>query len=606
MAEERIIGIDLGTTNSCAAIFENGVPQVIPNLEGARTTPSIVAFSEKGDRLVGQIAKRQAVVNPINTIYAVKRLIGRKFDSPEISQVRGFIPYQLNRAPNGDIRIKIKDQEYSPEEISSHVLQYIKRYAEEYLGYEVTDAIITVPAHFNDSQRQATKDAGQIAGLNVKRIINEPTAAALAYGLNKSAHETIAVFDLGGGTFDITILEIAEGVFEVLATNGNTFLGGEDFDRRIIAWMLEEFQNQNSIDLSTDRMAMQRIKEAAEKAKCELSTAMETKINLPFITADQNGPKHLDLMLSRSKFEGLIEDLLEQIEKPCNEALKDAGIKPEKLNQVILVGGQTRTPKVIDRVKKIFGKEPNREINPDEVVAMGAGVQGAVLNAEVKDIVLLDVTPLPLGIETRGSNFQVIIDKNTTIPTRKALVFTTVTDNQTAVEINVLQGEGEKAYQNKSLGKFELTGILPAPRGVPQIEVTFDIDANGIVQVSARDSNTGLKQAILISPSSGLSREEVTRLANDTIAEQKEAADRRELDEVKNQLDQLLASNRKVYQQFATKLDEHEQATLESVFKDAEEAAKENDTQRMKDSLEAMQRASTLLAQAMLRSDFSI
>jgi molecular chaperone DnaK len=606
MAEERIIGIDLGTTNSCAAIFENGVPQVIPNLEGARTTPSIVAFSEKGDRLVGQIAKRQAVVNPINTIYAVKRLIGRKFDSPEISQVRGFIPYQLNRAPNGDIRIKIKEQEYSPEEISSHVLQYIKRYAEEYLGYEVTDAIITVPAHFNDSQRQATKDAGQIAGLNVKRIINEPTAAALAYGLNKSAHETIAVFDLGGGTFDITILEIAEGVFEVLATNGNTFLGGEDFDRRIIAWMLEEFQNQNSIDLSTDRMAMQRIKEAAEKAKCELSTAMETKINLPFITADQNGPKHLDLMLSRSKFEGLIEDLLEQIEKPCNEALKDAGIKPEKLNQIILVGGQTRTPKVIDRVKKIFGKEPNREINPDEVVAMGAGVQGAVLNAEVKDIVLLDVTPLPLGIETRGSNFQVIIDKNTTIPTRKALVFTTVTDNQTAVEINVLQGEGEKAYQNKSLGKFELTGILPAPRGVPQIEVTFDIDANGIVQVSARDSNTGLKQAILISPSSGLSREEVTRLANDTIAEQKEAADRRELDEVKNQLDQLLASNRKVYQQFATKLDEHEQATLESVFKDAEEAAKENDTQRMKDSLEAMQRASTLLAQAMLRSDFSI
>jgi molecular chaperone DnaK len=606
MAEERIIGIDLGTTNSCAAIFENGVPQVLPNLEGARTTPSIVAFSEKGDRLVGQIAKRQAVVNPINTIYAVKRLIGRKYDSPEINTVRNYIPYQLNRAPNGDIRIKIKEHEYSPEEISSHVLQYIKRYSEEYLGYEITDAIITVPAHFNDSQRQATKDAGQIAGLNVKRIINEPTAAALAYGLNKSQHETIAVFDLGGGTFDITILEIAEGVFEVLATNGNTFLGGEDFDRRIIAWMLEEFSQQTSIDLSSDRMAMQRIKEAAEKAKCELSTTNETKINLPFITADQNGPKHLDLMLQRTKFEGLIEDLLEQIEKPCFEALKDAGIKPEKLNQIILVGGQTRTPKVIDRVKKIFGKEPNRDINPDEVVAMGAAVQGAVLNAEVKDVVLLDVTPLPLGIETRGSNFQVIIDKNTTIPTRKSLIFTTVTDNQGTVEINVLQGEGEKAWQNKSLGKFELTGILPAPKGVPQIEVTFDIDANGIVQVSARDSNTGLKQAILISPSSGLSREEVTRLTNDTILEQREAADRRELDEVKSQLDQLLASNRKVYQQFATKLDEHEQATLESVFKDAEEAAKENDTQRMKDSLEAMQRASTLLAQAMLRSDFSI
>ena len=606
MGEQRIIGIDLGTTNSCAALYENGVPQVIPNLEGARTTPSIVAFSEKSDRLVGQIAKRQAVVNPINTIFAVKRLIGRKFDSPEIEQVRNFLPYQLNRASNGDIRIKVKDHEYSPEEISSYILQNIKKYSEDYLGYEIYDAIITVPAHFNDSQRQATKDAGQIAGLNVRRIINEPTAAALAYGLNKSDHEIIAVFDLGGGTFDITILEIHDGVFEVLATNGNTFLGGEDFDRRVVRWMLEEFKEQTGIDLSPDRMAMQRIKEAAEKAKCELSTTLEAKINLPFITADQHGPKHLDLTLQRSKFEVLIEDLLDQIEKPCYDALKDAAIRPEQLNQVILVGGQTRTPKVIERVHKIFGKSPNRDINPDEVVAMGAAVQGAVLNAEVKDIVLLDVTPLPLGIETRGGNLTVIIEKNTTIPTRKSLIFTTVTDNQNTVEINVLQGEGEKAFQNKSLGKFELTGILPAPRGVPQIEVTFDIDANGIVQVSARDSNTGLKQAIVISASSGLSRDEVNRLTANTQIELKQASVKKELDEMKNQLDQLLTSNKKVFDQFSKKLDEQELVQLKNVFWEAEQACKAQDAHKMKASLEAMQRASTLLAQAMLRGDAAI
>jgi molecular chaperone DnaK len=442
--------------------------------------------------------------------------------------------------------------------------------------------------------------------LNVRRIINEPTAAALAYGLNKTDHEIIAVFDLGGGTFDITILEIHDGVFEVLATNGNTFLGGEDFDRRVIRWMLEEFKEHAGIDLSSDRMAMQRIKEAAEKAKCELSTTLEAKINLPFITADQHGPKHLDLTLQRSKLEILIEDLLDQIEKPCYDALKDAGIRPEQLNQVILVGGQTRTPKVIERVNKIFGKSPNREINPDEVVAMGAAVQGAVLNAEVKDIVLLDVTPLPLGIETRGGNFTVIIEKNTTIPTRKSLIFTTVTDNQSTVEINVLQGEGEKAHQNKSLGKFELTGILPAPRGVPQVEVTFDIDANGIVQVSARDSNTGLKQAIVISASSGLSREEVTRLASNTQVEMKHASVRREIDEMKNQLDQLLTSNRKVFDQFAKKLDEQELVQLKNVFWEAEQASHAQDAQKMKSSLEAMQRASTLLAQAMLRGDASL
>jgi molecular chaperone DnaK len=606
MGEQRIIGIDLGTTNSCAALYETGVPQVIPNLEGARTTPSIVAFSEKSDRLVGQIAKRQAVVNPINTIFAVKRLIGRKYDSPEIEQVRNFLPYQLNRASNGDIRIKVKDHEFSPEEISSYILQNIKKYSEDYLGYEIYDAIITVPAHFNDSQRQATKDAGQIAGLNVRRIINEPTAAALAYGLNKSDHEIIAVFDLGGGTFDITILEIHDGVFEVLATNGNTFLGGEDFDRRVIRWMLEEFKEQTAIDLSSDRMAMQRIKEAAEKAKCELSSTLEAKMNLPFITADQHGPKHLDLTLQRSKLEVLIEDLLDQIEKPCYDALKDAGIRPDQLNQVILVGGQTRTPKVIERVHKIFGKAPNRDINPDEVVAMGAAVQGAVLNAEVKDIVLLDVTPLPLGIETRGGNFTVIIEKNTTIPTRKSLIFTTVTDNQNAVEINVLQGEFDKAHQNKSLGKFELTGILPAPKGVPQIEVTFDIDANGIVQVSARDSNTGLKQAIVISASSGLSRDEVNRLTSNTQIETKQASVKKELDEMKNQLDQLLTSNKKVFDQFAKKLDEQELVQLKNVFWEAEQASRAEDAQKMKTSLEAMQRASTLLAQAMLRGDASI
>jgi molecular chaperone DnaK len=606
MGEQRIIGIDLGTTNSCAAIFENSLPQVIPNLEGARTTPSIVAFSEKADRLVGQIAKRQAVVNPINTIFAVKRLIGRKFNSAEVETVRGFLPYQLNSASNGDIRIRIKDREFSPEEISSYILLNIKNYCEDYIGYELNDAIITVPAHFNDSQRQATKDAGQIAGLNVRRIINEPTAAALAYGLNKASQETIAVFDLGGGTFDITILEISQGVFEVLATNGNTFLGGEDFDRRVIRWMLEEFQEHTGIDLSTDRMAMQRIKEAAEKAKCELSTTLEAKINLPFITADQNGPKHLDMVLQRSKFEQLIEDLLDQIEKPCSEAMKDAGVESTRLSQVILVGGQTRTPKVIERVHRIFGKTPNREINPDEVVAMGAAVQGAVLNAEVKDVVLLDVTPLPLGIETRGGNFTVIIEKNTTIPTRKSLIFTTVGDNQTAVEINVLQGEGEKAYENKSLGKFELTGILPAPKGVPQIEVTFDIDANGIVQVSARDSNTGLKQAIVISASSGLSREEVHQLAQNTATEQQQAIAKRETEDIKTQLDQLLASNKKVYDQFSAKLDAQEQARLQNVFLEAEDACRNQDPQKMKASLEAMQRASTVLAQAMLRGDLSM
>ena len=606
MGDEKIIGIDLGTTNSCSAIFENGVPHVIPNLEGARTTPSIVAFSEKGDRLVGQIAKRQAVVNPVNTIFAVKRLIGRKFDSPEIGTVRGFIPYQLNRAGNGDIRVKIKDQEFSPEEISSHVLQYIKRYSEEYLGYEINDAIITVPAHFNDSQRQATKDAGQIAGFNVRRIINEPTAAALAYGLNKIEREIIAVFDLGGGTFDITILEISDGVFEVLSTNGNTFLGGEDFDRRIIAWMLGEFGQQTGIDLSSDRMAMQRVKESAEKAKCELSSALQTKISLPFITADQSGPKHLELILDRNKFENLISDLLNQIEKPCYEALKDAGIKLENLNQVILVGGQTRTPKVVERVQQIFGKQPNRDINPDEVVAMGAAIQGAILNAEVKDVVLLDVTPLPLGIETKGGNFTTVIEKSTTIPTRKSLVFTTVTDNQNTVEIHVLQGEGEKAYENKSLGRFELTGILPAPKGIPQIEVTFDIDASGIVQVSARDVNTGLKQAIVISPSSGLSREEVNRLTAHTVQQQRETALQKEQNEIKGQLDQLLTSNKKVYDQLSMKLDDQEHATLKGIFEDAEEACLNLDAEKMKESLEAMQRASSLLTEAMLRSDLSM
>ncbi len=598
---KKVIGIDLGTTNSCAAIFEGGVPQVIPTKEGSRTTPSIVAFTEKGGRLVGQIAKRQALINPVNTVYAIKRLMGRKYNSPEVAKARTFVPYQIVPAPNGDARIKIKEREYSPEEISAYILQHIKEYSEDYLTTEVIEAVVTVPAYFNDSQRQATKDAGKIAGLEVKRIINEPTAAALAYGLDKQEEEIVAVYDLGGGTFDITILKLNKGTFEVLSTSGNTFLGGEDIDQRVINWIVETFLQDTGIDLKTDRMAMQRIKEAAEKAKCELSSSLDTKIHLPFITADQSGPKHLELQLSRAKFEQLVEDIVESTIIPCKQALQDAGLKPSDIAKVILVGGQTRTPKVVDTVKKFFNREPSKEINPDEVVAIGASIQAGILEGEVKDLVLLDVTPMSLGIETKGATFTKIIDRNTTIPVKNTMIFTTVVDNQTTVEIHVLQGESDKAYENKSLGKFELAGIIPAAKGVPQIEVTFDIDANGIVHVSAKDRNTGRQHQIKITPSGGLTPKEVEHLALTAAKEEKETKSTKEIEASKNQLRDLLESNKRVFEQFGSRLDESEQVTVKTVFQSAEEALTNNDINAINNSIEQMQRASSLLAEAMLR-----
>jgi len=597
----KVIGIDLGTTNSCCAIFEGGAPQVIPTKEGSRTTPSIVAFTEKGGRLVGQIAKRQALINPVNTIYAIKRLIGRKYNSPEVTKARSFVPYQIVPAPNGDARVKVKDKDYSPEEISAYILQHIREYAEDYLSTPITEAVITTPAYFNDSQRQATKDAGKIAGLEVRRIINEPTAAALAYGLDKEETETIAVYDLGGGTFDITILRLKKGVFEVLSTSGNTFLGGEDIDQRIINWITENFLQETGIDLKTDRMAMQRIKEAAEKAKCELSSSYETKIHLPFITADASGPKHLEMVLERSQMEKLIDDIIESTLQPCKQALQDAGLSPTDIGKIILVGGQTRTPKVVETVRKFFNREPSKEINPDEVVAIGASIQAAILEGEVKELVLLDVTPLSLGIETKGASFTKIIERNTTIPCKNTMIFTTVTDNQTAVEIHVLQGESEKAYENKSLGRFELAGIVPAPKGVPQIEVTFDIDANGIVHVSAKDKNTGLQHQIKINPSGGLTPKEVEHLALTAAKEEKEIKTSKEIEEAKKKLKDLIESNKRVYQQFGSKLDETEQSTVESVFRTAEEALNNSDINLINNSIDQMQRTSALLAEAMLR-----
>jgi len=598
---KKVIGIDLGTTNSCAAIFEGGAPQVIPTKEGSRTTPSIVAFTEKGGRLVGQIAKRQVLINPVNTVYAIKRIMGRKYNSAEVAKARTFVPFQIVPAPNGDARVKIKDREYSPEEMSAYILQHIREYSEDYLGAEVMDAVITVPAYFNDSQRQATKDAGRIAGLEVRRIINEPTAAALAYGLDKEEEETIAVYDLGGGTFDITILKLKKGEFQVLSTSGNTFLGGEDIDQRVINWLVETFLQDTTIDLKTDRMAMQRIKEASEKAKCELSSANETRIHLPFITADTTGPKHLEANLTRSKFEQLVDDIIESTLQPCKQALNDAGLKPEDIGKVILVGGQTRTPKVVETVRKFFNREPSKEINPDEVVAIGACIQAAILEGEVKELVLLDVTPMSLGIETKGASFTKIIDRNTTIPVKNTMIFTTVVDNQTTVEINVLQGESDKAFENKSLGKFELAGILPSPKGVPQIEVTFDIDANGIVHVSARDKNTGRQHQIKITPSGGLTPKEVEHLALSASKEEKDVKISKEVEGSKIQLKDLLESNKRVYQQFGSKLDSTEQSTVDTVIKGAEDALAGNDAIAISKSIEQMQRASTLLAEAMLR-----
>ncbi len=601
----KMIGIDLGTTNSCVAVMEGGVPQVIPNQEGARTTPSIVGFTAKGERLVGQIAKRQALTNPKNTVFAVKRLIGRKFDSQQATEARKFLPFQLVPAENKDVSIQIEDKQYSPPEISSFVLQKLKAAAEDYLGEAVEEAIITVPAYFDDPQRQATKDAGLIAGLKVSRIINEPTAAALAYGLKSSGKngQFVAVYDLGGGTFDITILEMAEGLFQVRATGGDTYLGGEDFDQKIIDWLIGEFQRETGIDLTQDRMALQRLKEAAEKAKCELSTAQQTEIVLPFISADASGPKHLNTVLSRQKYEELTNPLLERTIEPCQKCLADARMKPEQIDEVLLVGGQTRAPKVTEVVRKVFGKEPNRAVNPDEGVAMGAAIQTGIIQGEVKDLVLLDVTPHTLGIETKDGTFTPLIERNSTIPTRKGRVFTTVADNQTRVEVHILQGESDMAAYNKSLHRFELTNIPPAPRGVPQIEVTFEIDVNGIVSVQAQDQATGRQQQHVLHPSGGLSQADVSRMAAETRAQQSEEKHQKEKEGVVRQLDGLVANTMRSVQALEGKLSADEQQRILEAIEAAKKVKARPDAtfDDLKKALTDMEKAAGIIGQAMLR-----
>ena len=598
----KVIGIDLGTTNSCVSVMEGGAPQVIPNQEGARTTPSIVGFTAKGERLVGQIAKRQALTNPKNTVFAVKRLIGRKFRAPEVEQSRKFLSYQLSEAPNGDVHIQIEDKLYSPPEISAFVLQKLKAAAEDYLGEPVEEAIITVPAYFTDPQRQATKDAGLIAGLKVSRILNEPTAAALAYGLNKNAKgQFVAVYDLGGGTFDISILEMAEGLFQVRATGGDTFLGGEDFDQRVIDWLISEFQRETNIDLKQDRMALQRLKEAAEKAKCELSSATQTEIVLPFISADASGPKHLNTVLTRQKYESITDDLLERTLDPCRRCLSDAALKPEQIDEVLLVGGQTRAPKVTEVVRKVFGKEPNRTVNPDEGIAMGAAIQTGIIAGEVKELVLLDVTPHTLGIETKDGTFTPLIERNSTIPTRKSRVFTTVADNQTKVEVHVLQGESDMAAYNKSLAKFELTNIPPAPKGVPQVEVSFEIDVNGIMSVSALDQATGRSQSMVIHASGGLSQSELGKLVNESRSREQSDKQKKEQEAVVRQLDGLVTNTMRSVQALEGKLTADEQSRILQAMERAKKARTEADLEELKTRLAEMEKAASLIGQAMLR-----